>query len=261
MNFNRDGAMRHRITKGRVNYWPNRFEHNPPQPPHEGGNKEFPQKVSGIKTRQRGAKFNEHHSQAQLFFNSLTDIEKAHLLSAVSFELDHCDDLSVPEMAVKRFVDIDFELAVQIAKNVGGPVPEKPGRENHGRYSKPLSQTYYMPETPTIKSRRIAILVADGFDMGLVRAMQGALKAAGALPFVIVPRRGRVFPSGSAGNSGDEGILADHHYEGMRSTLFDALLIPSGAECAKSLAKNGRAIHWVREAFGHLKAIGAVGEG
>ena len=26
------------------------------------------------------------------------------------------------------------------------------------------------------------------------------------------------------------------------------------------MRKNGRALHWVREAFGHLKAIGAVGE-
>ncbi len=28
-----------------------------------------------------------------------------------------------------------------------------------------------------------------------------------------------------------------------------------------TLSKSGRAVHWVREAFGHLKAIGATGEG
>lgn len=36
MNMNRDGAMRHKITKG-LNYWPNRMSHAPPVPKEEGG--------------------------------------------------------------------------------------------------------------------------------------------------------------------------------------------------------------------------------
>ncbi|KAG9314601.1 hypothetical protein JVU11DRAFT_5404 [Chiua virens] len=58
-----------------------------------------------------------------------------------------------------------------------------------------------------------------------------------------------------------DGVFADHHFEGQRSTLFDAIYIPSGKEHVRALAKNGRAIHWVREAFGHCKSIAAVGEG
>lgn len=42
--------------------------------------------------------------------------------------------------------------------------------------------------------------------------------------------------------------------------MFDALLIAPGAESAKTLQRNGRVIHWIREAFGHLKTIGAAGE-
>lgn len=41
MNFNRDGAMRHRITKGTVNYSPNRFEALPTVPVSQGGYKEY----------------------------------------------------------------------------------------------------------------------------------------------------------------------------------------------------------------------------
>ena len=37
MNFNRDGAMRHRISKGTVNYWPNRFEQVKPVSVENGG--------------------------------------------------------------------------------------------------------------------------------------------------------------------------------------------------------------------------------
>lgn len=40
MNFNRDGAMRHRITKGKVNYWPNRFEEVKPVAIENGGFRE-----------------------------------------------------------------------------------------------------------------------------------------------------------------------------------------------------------------------------
>ena len=42
--------------------------------------------------------------------------------------------------------------------------------------------------------------------------------------------------------------------------MFDSLFIPGGATSIGTLKKNGRALHWVREAFGHLKAIGATGE-
>ncbi|KAH0838533.1 hypothetical protein J3R83DRAFT_6852 [Lanmaoa asiatica] len=63
-----------------------------------------------------------------------------------------------------------------------------------------------------------------------------------------------------AGQDVGIGVFADHHFEGQRSTLFDAIYIPSGAEHVRALAKNGRVVHWVREAFGHCKPIAAVGE-
>ena len=42
--------------------------------------------------------------------------------------------------------------------------------------------------------------------------------------------------------------------------MVDAIFIPGGAKAVEALSKNGRALHWIREAFGHLKAIGATGE-
>lgn len=221
----------------------------------------YPQKVQGIKQRVRGAKFQEHYKQAQLFFNSLTEYEQTHLISALSFELSHCDDPIVYESYTKLLNNIDFELARKVAINVGGVVPETPVRENHGRKSAPLSQLYYAPKEPTIKSRRIAILVADGFDMAQVEALRAAIKAGSATSWVIGPRRGWVYPDGVVVGSGKGGVWADHHYEGQRSTMFDAFIVPGGAKSAQALAENGRTIHWVREAFGHCKAIGAIGEG
>jgi len=260
MNHNRDGAMQHRITKGEVNYWPNRKNVGKPVPVHEGGYHEYAQKVEGMKQRIRGAKFQEHYNQAQLFYNSMAPHEQAHIIAAISFELSHCDDPITYKTYTQILNNIDFNLAKTVAINVGGVIPTAAGKVNKGQKSATLSQLYYAPKTPTIKSRRVAIMLADGFDMAEMQTVRAAFASAGAVNFIIGPRRGKVYSAGEVIGEG-EGVMADHHYEGQRSTMFDALFIPSGAEHAKTLAGNGRVIHWVREAFGHCKAIGAIGDG
>jgi catalase len=108
---------------------------------------------------------------------------------------------------------------------------------------------------PSIKTRRVAILISDGFALSEVEAIKALLFASKAVPWIVGPRRGKIQAAGGAGS-----VWADHHFEGQRSTMFDGLIIPSG-EHATKLAQNGRVVHWVREAFAHCKAIGAVGEG
>ncbi len=182
------------------------------------------------------------------------------MVSALSFELSHCDDPVVYESYTKLLNNIDFDLAKQVAINVGGVVPDKPARANHGYASSRLSQLAFAPKEPTIKSRRIAILLADGFNSAEVEALRAAFKAGSATTWIIGPRRGSVYPDDEQVGTGN-GYSADHHFEGQRSTMFDAIIIPSGAKHAQALAGSGRTIHWVREAFGHCKAIGALGEG
>lgn len=259
MNFNRDGQGRHTITKGTVNYWPNRFEARPPAALQEGAYLDPPQPVTGIKARTKSAKFREHYNQAQLFYNSLSPPEKSHLSAALAFELDHCDDPIVYERMSQRLADIDLELAQTVAEMVGGTKPTKATRNNHGKKAKHLSQTEFQPEKPTIATRRVAIIIADGFDKVAYDAVTTMLKGSSALPFTIGPRRSEIFPDGAEKKPGN-GVKPDHHFEGMRSTMFDALFVPGGAESIQTLQKSGRAIHWLREAFGHLKAIGATGE-
>jgi catalase len=259
MNFNRDGAMRHTISKGKVNYWPNRFEAQPPAAAEEGGYVDYPQKVTGIKERAKSAKFKEHFSQAQLFYNSLSEIEKSHLVAAFSFELDHCDEEIVYERLTQRLADIDLTLAQTVGQMVGGASPKNAGKANHGKKAKGLSQLEFLPQQPTIASRRIGIIIADGYDSVAFTAITKALSLAKALPLVIGTRRSPIFSS-SEDSTTAKGVTPDHHLEGQRSTMFDALVIPGGAKAIETLSKNGRALHYIREAFGHLKPIAATGE-
>ena len=257
MNHQRDGQSRHRITAGPVNYWPNRFSAIPPAEPEEGY-VHYPEKVDGWKLKLKSKKFKDHISQAQLFFNSQAPHEKAHMIAALGFELDHCDDPVVYNRIVERLCDIDLELAQAVAEKAGAPTPTKAGKPNHGKKSAALSQTHFQPSEPTIASRRVAILIADGYDPIAYNGVLGALKAAKAFPFTIGPKRQAVFAAGES-KSG-KGVQPDHHFEGMRSTMFDSIFVPGG-EHIQTLKQNGRVVHWVREAFGHLKAIGATGEG
>ncbi|CAN8097643.1 unnamed protein product [Discula destructiva] len=260
MNFNSDGPMRHTIRKSKVNYWPNRFGVNPPSTKEEGGFVEYQQKVEGIKVRAKSEKFKEHFKQAQLFYNSMSPVEKAHILSAFGFELDHCDDPSVYENLTKRLADIDLDLAQQVAELVGGQVPAKAGKvTNQGQKAKGISQLEFPSSTPTIVSRRVALLIADGYDPVAFGAVKAAIAAQSALPFVIGTKRSEIFAAGQKKEPGT-GIRPDHHLEGFRSTMVDAVFVPGGRASVDTLKKNGRALHWVREAFGHLKAVGGTGE-
>ena len=257
MNQNRDGQGRHKITAGAINYWPNRKEAVPPAKPSEGAYVDYPQKVAGMKQRLKSKKFREHFNQAQLFWNSQTPPEKMHIIAALGFELDHCDDPIVYERIVERLCDIDIELAQAVAEKAGAPTPQKQTRPNHGKQAAGLSMTEFNAPKPTIASRRVAILIGDGYDPVAFNGVYAALKAAKAFPFVIGPKRQTVFAEGES-KSG-KGIQPDHHFEGMRSTMFDSVFIPGGSHI-ETLCKQGRVVHWVREAFGHLKAIGATGE-
>ena len=243
-----------------------------PVPPQQGGYQEFvigfylitrltkslryAQKVAGIKQRVRGAKFQEHYNQAQLFINSLSDYEKEHVISALGFELAHCDDPVVYRTYTKILDNVDSDIATQVAAKVDGEVPEESRKKNHGGRSPALSQLFYAPKTPTIKGRRIAILLADGFNFAEVEGVRVVLKSAMATTWIIGPRRAKIKSSSGAT------VSADHHFEDQRSTMFDALYIHSGDDkSASALMKSGRTLHWVQEAFGHCKPIAAVGTG
>ncbi|KAK6581395.1 hypothetical protein PZA11_006086 [Diplocarpon coronariae] len=257
MNNNRDGQGRHRITQGKVNYWPNRHSAIPPATAEQGAYIDHPQKVVAMKRRLLSVKFSEHFSQAQAFWNSMTPIEQSHITQALSFELDRCDDPVVYERMITRLTDISLGLAQAVAEKVGGPMPSKEGRPNHGLKMKGLSMFEFSTEAqglpPTIATRQIAIIIGDGFRYLEYEAVKAALTAAGALVFTIGPKRAPV--KSQEGKS----VIPEHHFEGMRSTIFDALYIPGGSHIPM-LAKQGRVIHWIREAFGHCKAIGATGE-
>jgi catalase len=130
-------------------------------------------------------------------------------------------------------------------------VPGKP-RKSSIEKSAPLSMANTIMDT--IKTRKIAILAANGVDAAQINGMKAALTEAGAIAELVSP-----LPMIKASDGSE--LKVDRTLLTCGSVLYDAVYVPGGKESAAALAADGDAVHFVDEAFKHCKAIAATGEG
>jgi catalase len=86
-NNQRDGLHRQAIPRGRVAYEPNSLGGGCPFQAGAAGFVSFPQPLEGDKLRGKPEKFADHYTQATLFYESQTAVEKAHIVGGFRFEL------------------------------------------------------------------------------------------------------------------------------------------------------------------------------
>ena len=253
-NNQQDGRMQMGVKTSRVNYSPNSLGENHPavSSEAEGAFVHYPERVEGHKVRERSPSFSDHFSQATLFWNSLSTVEKDHVVAAAHFELGKVSDRGVRERMIDRFNQVDHELAKRVAEGIGVAAPTAPATENHGQKSAALSQ---MNTTKIAKGRKVAILAADGVDASQIMATKQALKAVGVVAEIISKFKGMI-----KGTDGQE-LEVDKTFLTGASVMFDAIYVPGGAESIKALKMNGEALHFIAEAFKHCKPIAATAEG
>lgn len=252
-NNQRDGFAQHRVHRGGTSYHKNSLGGGCPALADEGVYRHYTEKVEGAKIRKRAESFNDHYSQARLFYNSLADWERDHLLAAFRFELGKCEELSVRQKVVANLVEVDHALAVAVAEGVGVEPPEDPGVSGHTRSSPALSQAN--TTFGDVTGRQVAVLVGHGVDGESAQALRDALVAKGAVVEMLAPLDGSV----RTREGGD--LPVDRSYTTVSSVLYDAVAVPGGAESVASLAGDGEARHFVLEAYKHHKPIAAVGQG
>jgi catalase len=247
------GFMQMAIPKGRVNYFPNSLAGNTPAPSPERGYVHYPEHVEGPKVRGRGEKFFDHFSQATLFWNSMSEPEKEHIIQAAHFELGKVATPEVRHRVVHElFNNVDHEFAKQVAIGVGVEPPAAPARENHGRKSPNLS--IELTAKDSVKGRKVAILIADGFDQDDVTAVQDSLQQNGGQAMLIAKLQGKVK------SRNGEAVEATSAHIVTTSVVFDAVYVPGG-DHVDALREQGDALHFVNEAFKHAKPIAASGRG
>ena len=254
-NLQRDGHMQMTVPKGRANYEPNSLA----EAGEDGGSREDPKggfrsariAGDGAKVRLRAESFADHYSQARLFYRSQTNIEQAHLASALVFELSKCSFDHVRERILANLQNVDAELATRVAAGLNAKLPAP---------SVPAVQPIDMDRSPalrivgkypdSLKGRSVGILVTDGADGEVVAAVRAAVEAEGASVKIVAPKIGGVKLKGG------KVLAVDGQLAGSPSVIFDAVaLVLSEEGCAQLLADSA-AIDFVHNAFVHLKAIG-----
>ena len=68
--------------------------------------------------------FAEHYAQAKLFYDSQTDVEKAHIAGAFRFELGKVTVPAIRERMVSSLRNASEELAAKVAEGLGMKLPK-----------------------------------------------------------------------------------------------------------------------------------------
>lgn len=274
-NNQRDGHMRQTINRGETAYEPNTISNGCPYQAKmkDGGFTSYEERIDAKKIRGRSDSFFDHFSQATLFYNSQSDVEKTHIVNALRFELGKVTRTDIRERMVGILTQVDKSLAARVAAGLGLPVPAKPETPiNHVRPAdadirryEPKAVKQQVATSPalsmantvknTVKSRQVAFLVADGVDAKEVAKMKADLLAAGAQVQLIAPHLGKLKVTGGTDLEVDQSFL------GAASVLFDAVYVPGGKASAAALVKEPAALHFINEAYKHCKAIAVTGDG
>jgi catalase len=117
----------------------------------------------------------------------------------------------------------------------------------------PALSLFARPGDGSIRTRRVAILVADGCDGKSLVALADRLTGAGAVPRFVSTTLGAVQPA-----DGDA-IEVDVSLEAAPAVLYDALVLPDGTEAINVLRADGRTLEFIKDQYRHCKPILALG--
>ncbi|WP_432836949.1 catalase [Dactylosporangium sp. CA-092794] len=247
-NHQQDGLHQATVPAGRGNYHPNSLG----GPYQVGpGFTSYPESIDGPKERKRSETFADHYGQATLFWNSMSAWEQEHIIAAYRFELGKVTEMPIRVRLVEHLNRIDHDLAVAVAQGIGVEEPVK-SRDNHGRRSPALSQAVRDGAAASPRTRKVALLVADGADARVLGELRDALTGAGATVELLAAVDGAITTSDGLPMEVSRAILT------TASVLYDAVVIPAATA---DLSVDGAAVHFAAEAYKHGKPVGAFGTG
>jgi catalase len=269
-NNQRDGIQRHTINQGKTSYNPNSLGNGCPFQAGmaKGGFTSFNERIDSTKIRERSPSFFDFFSQATLFYNSQSEPEKNHIVDALRFELGKVETVAIRERMLHILTHVDKNLASQVAYGLGLAIPKDIGQLNNGvpadadpddyqpktkkssvSKSAALSMAQYVADS--IKTKKIAFLVADGVNGASLKFIKNALTAQGAVVELVAPRLGTILSNEKEKMAVDRSLLT------TPSVIYDAVYVAGGAKSCAALAADADAVHFLNEAYKHCKPIAA----
>lgn len=239
----RDGMHQTAVHAGVAPYKPNSLDGGCPfhAGMDDGAFIDMPVTVSeAVKERAQPRSFDDHFSQATLFYRSLTEIEQRHVAEAYSFELSKCYEQAIKDRQLAALANIDEQLCAAVASALGA-TPPAPDIDPVDVAPSPALRM--IGDTWPVEGRVVGIVADDSTAADVLSAVRSVLDVAGIQPLVIAPHGG---------------MLADIPIQRTAQTAasieFDALI-------ALAPSDDPRTVRLFDEAFRHGKAIGATREG
>ena len=256
----RDGFHQDAVHGGVAPYRPNSLDGGCPfvAGDAEGAFIDVPAPVAAsVKERGNPQSFDDHFSQAALFYRSLSPVEKDHVVDAYTFELSRCWDQVVRERQLRALANIHPDLCSRVAEGLGLPVPEPTVPPEGIATSAAITQ---LGGTWPVAGRQVGIVVGPTPDAKVVEQLRQALHAAGVVPLVVAPHGGTV-----------DGLTVQRSYAVAASIELDAVVVtgptPPAPDARTSVdAKAGapaagvdpRVAKLLNEVWRHAKAIGVL---
>lgn len=240
-NNQRDGYGRQTINVGQVSYHKNSLANNTPHPVSEadGGYKHYEEKVEGHKVRARSESFKDHFSQARLFWLSMTDIEKKHIIDAFSFELGKVKNKAIRKQVVDMYAHVSYSLASAIAERIGIVPPIEVEVPHIHQTSPAVSQVINAKES--VKSNKVAIIVTENSSEKLNELIATFLSEDIVVELV----------------SNKQGIVSGYEihetFATTSSVLYDGVYVTGAFQDSSQQSK---AEQFIKQAYQHCKTIG-----
>jgi catalase len=252
-----DGHMASVNPKTRVNYEPNSWGGEPggPRESPDRGFESYPAPEEGPKLRIRSETFADHYSQARQFYASQTKVEQEHIAASFTFELSKVENPLIRGRLVSHLLNVDKGLADGLAKALRlktTPKPAEPARSPRTDLKALRSLSISLNPPPSFEGRKVGVVVSDGVNAELLKALRQRLDEEGASLEVVAPTIGGVEAS--------DGVWVEAHQtiSGGPSVLYDAVTLIVSDEATVELANDPAARDFICDAFAHSKFIAYV---
>ncbi|KAK3692513.1 catalase-like domain-containing protein [Podospora appendiculata] len=253
-NNNRDGAGQNIIHKNKFAYTPNTLNGGFPAQANQTTGRGFftaPKRAaSGNLVRELSPTFDDHWTQARLFFNSITPVEQQFLINAIRFEASHVTSKAVKENVLAQLNKVSNDVAKRVALALNLAAPEPDPTFYHDNVTAGIS--IFNGTLPTIKTLRVGVLASTKSDSSLTQAasLKDRLSKDGLVVVVV-------------GETLADGI--DQTYSSADATGFDGVVVAEGAEglfeakTVSPLYPNGRPAQILLDGYRWGKPVGALG--
>lgn len=214
----RDGMHQTYIHEGVAPYHPNSLDGGCPFMADEGQNStrpfiDVPEHIAeSVKQRGNPVSFEDHFSQARMFYMSLKPTEQAHVRQAYSFELGKCTSEEIRSRQLQALANIDSGLCAGVAQALGLPTPEPSLKDRSSEVSPAVSQ---IGASWPVDGRVLGIVVSHATPASTVETLLAHANQAGMKPLLLAPTGGTL----------KEGSPVDRTLLTARSVEFDALII------------------------------------